>query len=78
MGIFLDSQSSFVCIRLNGCKYSKWLNSSIWPIDGTLTGITTPSGPESNDNEGWLHTKIQKWNLVIGNLSAKHKFKLQN
>ena len=32
------------------------LNSSIWPIDRTLSGITTPrqSGPGSNGNEGVL------------------------
>ena len=32
-------------------------NNSIWLIDGTLTGATTPgqSGPASNDNEGVLH-----------------------
>ena len=32
--------------------YSKWLNSSIWAIDGPLTSTTTPgqSEPESN---GW-------------------------
>ena len=32
------------------------LNSSIWPIDRTLSGATTPgqSGPESNNNEGVL------------------------
>ena len=37
--------------QLNGFKYSKWLYSSIWPIDGT--GITTSdqSGPGSNGNE---------------------------
>ena len=30
------------------------LNSSIWPIDRTLSGATTPgqSGPGSDDNEG--------------------------
>ena len=22
-------------------KYSKWLNKSIWPIDGTFKGMTT-------------------------------------
>ena len=29
------------------------LNSSIWPIDRTLSGTTTPgqSGPKSDDNE---------------------------
>ena len=32
------------------------LESSIWPIDGILTGITTldQSGPRSNGNEGVL------------------------
>ena len=36
---------------------SKWLNSYIWSIDGTLTGTTNlgQNGPESNDNEGVLH-----------------------
>ena len=36
---------------------SKRLNSSIWPIDGTLTGTSSPnqSGPESNSHEGVLH-----------------------
>ena len=31
-------------------------NSSIWPIDKTLSGATTPSqcGPGSNDNEGLI------------------------
>ena len=35
----------------------KWLNSSIWPLDGTLTSSTTPgeSGPESNGNKGVLY-----------------------
>ena len=35
----------------------KWLNISIWPIDGTLTGTTTQgqSELESNGNEGILH-----------------------
>ena len=48
---------SFVCTQLNGFKYSKWLNSSIWCIDGTQTGTTTlgQSGPESNHSEGVLH-----------------------
>ena len=58
--------------QLNGFKYSnetqfnsisviclhtvKWLNSSIWPIDRTLTGTTTlgQSGPGSDSNEGIL------------------------
>ena len=42
---------------LNGFKYRKGLNSSFLPIDGTLTGTTTPgqSGVWSNCNEGVLH-----------------------
>ena len=33
------------------------LNSSIWAINGTIKGTTTPvkSGPESNGNEKVLH-----------------------
>ena len=33
------------------------MNSSIWPMNETLTVATTlsQSGPESNDNEGILH-----------------------
>ena len=51
------SQSSFVCTQLNGFNYDKWLNSSIWPINGNLTDTTTPgqSGPKSKGNEGVLH-----------------------
>ena len=34
-------------------------NSSIWPIDRTLSGVTTPgqSGPRSDNNEGILFTQ---------------------
>ena len=37
----------------------------MWPIDGTLTGTTTPgqSEPESNGNEGLLHIP-QSFNTV--------------
>ena len=62
------SQSSFVCKQLNDFNYcyliviilisitissKKKLNSSIQPIDGTLTGTATlsQSGSESNGNE---------------------------
>ena len=43
--------------QLNGCKYIKWLNSSIWLLDETLTGTTIldQSGPGSNGYEGVLH-----------------------
>ena len=39
---------------LNDFKFGKWLNSSIWSIDGTLTGITisSQSGSESNGKKG--------------------------
>ena len=41
--IYNSSQhNSFVWTQLIDSKYSKWLNSSIWPINGTLTGTTTP------------------------------------
>ena len=45
------------CIPLNGSKFSKWLNSSIWPLDGTLTDTTTLSqrGSGTNDTEEVLH-----------------------
>ena len=49
--------NSFICTQLIGFKYSKLLNSSIWPIDGTLTGTNTPSlsVPGNNGNEEVLH-----------------------
>ena len=51
------SQSWFVCTQLNGFKYRKRLNSSIWPIDGILTGTTNldQSGHKSNGQEEVLH-----------------------
>ena len=35
----------------------KWLNSSVWSIDSTQTGTTTPgqNGSGSNGNEGVFH-----------------------
>ena len=49
-----------ICIQLYSIKYSNTNNfkTSIWPIDGTLTGITTPgqSGPENDRNERMLYT----------------------
>ena len=46
--------------QLNGFKYSKWLNSSIWPIDGIQTCTTTlgQRGLVSNNNEGVLWIKL--------------------
>ena len=39
------------------------IESSIWPIDEILTGITTPdqSGPESNGNKEVLHISQTPW-----------------
>ena len=47
--------------------FCKWLNSSIWPIDGFLTGTTCQSEPGSNDNEGVLYIppKLPDWSLTI-------------
>ena len=44
----IQFNKSFVCTQLN-----KWLNHSIWPRDGTLTGTNNSgqSEPEKNDNE---------------------------
>ena len=44
----------------------KWLNSSIWPIDETLSGTITPSqsGPRSNGDEG-VHDILKDWRLSI-------------
>ena len=55
--VLLSNTNSFFSIQLNGLKYNKSLNSSIWPIDGTLRDITSPgqSEPESNGDEGVLH-----------------------
>ena len=46
-----------VCTQLNGFKYSKWLNSSSRPLDGTLTDITNPSqsGQGSISHNGVLN-----------------------
>ena len=61
---------SIVCTHLNGFKYRKWLGSSIWHIDGTVTDTTTlgQSGPGSNGNEEVLYicqnsrTGTSPWN----------------
>ena len=52
-----------VCTYLYGFKYSKWSNSSIWPIDEISTGTTTlgQSGLKSNDNEGVFHIPQSSW-----------------
>ena len=48
---------SFICTQLSGFKFRKLLNRSIWPIDVTQIGTTTPgqSGPGNNGYEGVLY-----------------------
>ena len=48
----INNSTSVICLHT-----VKWLNSSIWAIDGTLTDTTTSgqSGPGSNGNEGVLY-----------------------
>ena len=41
---------SFVIRQLNGFKYKLWLISSIWPIDGTLTGTISSCQSELGSN----------------------------
>ena len=43
--------------HINGFKYSKCLNSSIWPIDETLTGTTS----RSYGNEEVIHIPQSSW-----------------
>ena len=70
---------SFVCTRLYGSMYRKWLNISIWSIDGTLTGTTTPgqSKPGSNGNEEVLYipqssrTKVSLSYVLVSYLEHK-------
>ena len=54
--------------------------SSIWPIDVTLLGATTPrqSRPGSDGNEGWRDTPHSPmfrhyWNLTIRLVSISHR-----
>ena len=51
------------CKALNVFKHNKWLNTSIWRIDGTLTGTTTldQSVPSSNENKTLLHILQRPW-----------------
>ena len=56
--IWFEVYLFIVGTQLNSFKYSTWLNSSIWTIDGTQTGTTTlgQSGLGSNGYEGVIHT----------------------
>ena len=63
-------QLSFLYAVSNIPNTNNFLNRSIWPIDGTLTGTTTPgqSGPISNANERMTKhpPELQIWSLIIG------------
>ena len=52
------NEQEIICFRkLNGFNHWKWLNGSILPKYGTLTGTIIPieSEPGSNGNEGIVH-----------------------
>ena len=65
-----------ICIQLYGSKQltitilGKWSNSSIWPIDVTLTDATNPDQSEtgSNGNEEVLNI-LQSSNLWLRRMS---------
>ena len=61
-----NTACSNLCSQVNGFEYTKWLNSSIWPIDGTLTVTTTSgkSGPESTGNKELFHIFKTSWTWV--------------
>ena len=70
--LFHFKQFSFAQVRslkANNSKLKPWF-SSIWPIDGTLSGATTPSqlGPGSDSNEGILW--IPQSSSLIGTLPS--------
>ena len=51
-----ESKPLIICLHtIKGFKYRRWLDISIWLIDGTPTGITTLSQgePDCNSNEGY-------------------------
>ena len=56
-----------LCNNTNSIKYQSFMcpisNVSIWPIDGTLSGTTTPvqNGPGSNGNIGVLRIPESAW-----------------
>ena len=56
-------------IHFNVSHLFTQLNSSIWPMDWTLSGTITPdqSGPGSNDDEGVLHipqSSMTSWRVL--------------
>ena len=64
---------SFAYTHLNGLKYSKSLNSSIWLIDQTLTYTTTrcPCGSWCNSNKGYPHSpKLKELSVTIRSFSV--------
>ena len=44
-----------ICVQLNGFESSRWLNSSIYPIDGTLIGTTNTTTRDQSSNWEWWH-----------------------
>ena len=48
----------------------KWLNCSIWSIDGTLTSTTSvgKSGPRSNGNEGFFLVRFYGISTIVSYL----------
>ena len=42
---------SFVNTQLNNFKYDKRFNGSIWPMNGTLISITTPTASGGKDRD---------------------------
>ena len=53
----LNLTQSIGAVEYNGCRGVNYPHSTIWPIDRTLSGATTPgqSGPRSNGNEEVVH-----------------------
>ena len=67
--LVLIIQFSINHLSTHSFKYSKWLNTSIWPLDGTLTGTITldQNGLGNIGNEGVTpHSpKFQDLSLTI-------------
>ena len=67
----LIQDKTFVCTQLNGFKYDKWLNSSIWPIYGTLRimGVMAMKGYSTFPNTSKLEFPHQ---MVLGHIQDTH------
>ena len=51
-----------------------YLKKTIWPLDETLTSITTPdqSGPESNEGMTLHSPTLQNWSFAMGCSLVSH------